>query len=248
MAQSLSPQEQKLLNVFVREALSKPGSDSITTAKKNVKTVQRLRELGFLDQNEDSVTKEAFLQYVETFEKVTPPPEVLMWVERFGISDLRWLRFDGRITRIGQGIGKAYPLLSTIFIGEPPLLETWFHELAHVVFPRLDKQLVKRLDDAMRERYPVVTDDKVPVALDPLSHEETPLPKGRYLKINGQYLGLDHSEGGAASEDDEMWSHAFALYCIGFEFPPNIKDCLKEMIEYISGSQSAEIKTVDQQL
>ena len=72
----MQPSERKLLFVLVREALAHPGADTIDTAKRNPKTVQTLRSLGFIATNEDSLIREAFLAYFETFEELECPRAV----------------------------------------------------------------------------------------------------------------------------------------------------------------------------
>lgn len=115
----MEPSERKLLFVFVREALARLGEDHVETAKRNPRTVQALRSLGYITANEDSLTLEAFLAYFETFEELQCPPAVQAWVDGFGITDLHWRRATGTIKGLlPQQRGKAYPPLSTVFIGE----------------------------------------------------------------------------------------------------------------------------------
>lgn len=231
MSYQLEPSERKLLFVFVREALARPGEDSIDTAKRNTKIVEKLRALGFIAPSDDSLTKEAFLAYFETFEEMQCPKPVEDWVHRLNVSDLRWRRPSGfMLSQMAQGFGKTYPPLATIFIGENAFLRTWFHELGHVVYPRIDKERVSRLVTATKLYFPVVSSDRVSAALDPTTLKATTLPKGIYLKMNGQFYGLDHSGPGANAENDELWAILFGEYCSGFELPPSVLAILEEII------------------
>ena len=227
----MEPSERKLLFVLVREALARPGEDRIETAKRNPKTVQALRSLGYIAADSDSLTREAFLTYFETFEELQCPRVVQQWVDRFGITDLHWRRPTGAIKdQLPQERGKAYALLSTIFIGEKAATATWLHELGHVVYPRIDKERISRLAAAVKERYPVVSSDDVSHAIDPDTRQPTALPKGVYLKLNGQFCGLDHSGPGVDAENDEIWAILFTEHCGGFEFAPSISHILGEIL------------------
>ncbi|HXS95940.1 MAG TPA: hypothetical protein VN736_15145 [Candidatus Limnocylindrales bacterium] len=234
----MDPSERKLLFVFVREALAHPGEDHVQTGKRNPTTVRALRSQGYILADEDSLTAEAFLAYFETFEELQCPPAVQKWVDRFGISNLHWRRPTGTIKdQLPQERGKAYALLSTAFIGGKAAIPTWFHELGHLVFPRIDKEKVSRLSAAAKQRYPVVSSDDVPEALDPNTMRPVRLPKGTYLKLNGQFYGLDHSGPGVDAENDEIWAILFTEYCGGFEFPTNIRTMLEEIITSLAAPE-----------
>ena len=64
----MDPPERKLLFVFVRDALARPGEDTITTVKRAPRTVQALRSLGYIHAKEDKLIKEEFLAYFKTIE------------------------------------------------------------------------------------------------------------------------------------------------------------------------------------
>ncbi len=227
----LEPSERKLLGVFVREALSRPGEDTIDTGKRNPKTVQALRSLGFILQDEDRLTKEAFLTYFEAFDEIDCPHEVQRWIDRFTISEIHWRRPSGVLeTQIPQERGKAYPLLSTVFIGKKAGPATWFHELGHLLYQRIDKDITTALAQIARATYPVVSSDEVTDAVDPDTLEKTPLPKGVYLNINGQYCGLDHSGKGEDATNDELWAILFTEHCKGFDLPANLQTFLKGIL------------------
>lgn len=234
----MEPSERKLLFVFVREALAHPGEDHVQTAKRNPKIVQALRSQGYIAADEDSLTAEAFLAYFESFEELQCPRAVQDWVDRFGIPDLHWRRPTGTIRdQLPQERGKAYALLSTVFIGEKAAMPTWFHELGHVVFPRIDKEKVSLLAAAAKARYPVVSSEDAPEAHDPDTMQPMPLPQGIYLKLNGQFYGLDHSGPGQDAENDEVWAILFTEYCGGFDFPTNISAMLEEIIASLTAPE-----------
>lgn len=194
--------------------------------------------MGFILPNENSLTKEAFLAYFETFDEVRCPSDVQKWVDRFHVSDLRWRRPSKfMMTQMEQGRGKAYPLLTTVFIGETAMSRTWFHELGHLVYSRLEKELVSRLVLAAREHFPVVSSERVPVAIDTSTMKPTAVLKGSYLKINGMLCGLDHSGPGADGENDELWAILFAEYCEGSELPLKIRAIVEEIITALSPRQ-----------
>src|SRR5207245_2776497 len=94
---TMEPAERKLLGVFVREALSRPGEDTIITTNRNPKTVKTLRSLGYVHPTDDSLTREGFLAYFETLEEFDCPHEVQQWVDRFGIVDIHWRKPSGVI-------------------------------------------------------------------------------------------------------------------------------------------------------
>jgi len=227
----LEPSERKLLGVFVREALSRPGEDTIDTSKRNPKTVQALRSSGFILQDEDSLTKEAFLTYFEAFDEIECPHEVQRWIDRFAISEIHWRRPSGILeTQIPQERGKAYPLLSTVFIGKKAGLATWFHELGHLLHQRIDKDRTAALAQIARTTYPVVSSDEVSDAIDPDTLQTTSLPEGVYLNINGQYCGLDHSGDSEDAMNDELWAILFTEHCKGCELPSDIQVLVGQIV------------------
>lgn len=220
--------------MFVREALCRPGEDGIDTAKRNPKSVQKLRALGFIAPNEDSLTREAFWAYFETFEEITCPTKVRNWVDRLHVPGLHWRRPSGfMMAQMGQGFGKAYAALTTIFIGQRARSLTWFHELGHVLYPRIDQGRVDALASATKAYFPIVSGGRLVTALEPDTMETTTLPEGKYLKMNGQFYGLDHS--GADAEGDELWAIVFGEHCEGFEFPQSIQAILQEIFVGLSG-------------
>lgn len=226
----LEPSERKLLGVFVREVLAHPGEDSINTGRRNSKIVQALRSMGYIMQHEDSLTKEAFLAYFEEFPELHCPPEVQELADRFAIPTIHWRRPSGAIlSQMPQERGKAYPLLATVFIGSKAGSATWFHELGHMVFSRLDREDVTSLAEATRSFYPVVSSDEVADAADPDTLQTIPLPKGLYLNINRQYCGLDHSGDDEEAVSDEIWAILFAEHCKGVELPADIHVILERI-------------------
>jgi hypothetical protein len=236
----MEPSERKLLFAFVRDALSRAGEDTIDTTRRNPRTVQSLRSLGFIDPNENSLTREAFLAYFDTFEEISCPRKVQDWVDRFHISDLHWRRPSTFMTSLmGQGRGKTYPLLATVFIGAKAQDLTWFHELGHVVYARIDKDQVAKLATAAKEKFPVVSGGDAQGAVDPSTMQPIALPEGIYLKMNGHYHGLDHSGPGADAESDELWAVLFGGYCQDFEFPPRVRGILEKIIEDLMTRQES---------
>lgn len=134
----MQPSQEKLLFVLVREALSRPGDDRFDTKRRKPNVVLTLRSLGFIEPNEDSLTKQALLTYFETFETLDAPHAVKEWVDRFAIPELRRRRPSQLLHQRGQ----TYPLFATVFIGEKAGLRTWFHELGHVLCTRIDKERI----------------------------------------------------------------------------------------------------------
>jgi hypothetical protein len=231
----MEPSERKLLFVFVREVLVHPGDDGIDITRRNQKTVQALRSLGFIAANEDSLTTQAYLAYFGTFEEIECPPEVQQWVDRFGIPDLHWRKPSGIIKdRMPQELGKAYPPLATVFIGRLAGSSTWFHELGHVIYARIDADLKAKLVAAAKANFPVISSDQVTDAADPVTKKPIALPEGKYLNINRRYCGVDHSGPDADAESDEIWAILFSEYCGGFEFPSSVRVILEEIIIHLT--------------
>lgn len=234
----LQPSERKLLFVFVREALAHLGDDRIAIVRRNPKTVQALRSLGFIGTEQDNLTTQAFLAYFETFEELECPQAVQLWVDRFGITDLHWRKPSGIIKdRMPQELGKAYPPLATVFIGRCAGASTWFHELGHIVYSRIDRGQMAKLVAAATAHFPVISNDQVTDAGDPITLKSISLPAGRYLKINRRYCGLDHSGPDADAEADEMWAVLFSEFCGGFEFPVNIRAILEGIVNTLKTPQ-----------
>lgn len=130
----------------------------------------------------------------------------------------------------GQERGAAYPALATVFIGDEGDESTWLHELGHIVRPRIDPDSLVRLITAAKEQFPVVTSEQVNDAAHPTTLQPIHLPEGKYLNINRRYCGLDHSGPGQDAENDEIWAILFTEYCGGFEFPPDLRAMLEEII------------------
>lgn len=241
-AERLEPSERKLLFVFVREALAHLDDDRIALARRNPKTVHALRSLSFIAANEDSLTTQAFLAYFETFEELECPPAVQHWVDRFAITDLHWRKPSGTIKdRMPQELGKAYPPLATVFIGRSAGASTWFHELGHVVYSRIDRERIAKLVAAATAHFPVISNDEVTDAADPVTLKSIALPKGKYLNINRRYCGLDHSGLEADAETDEMWAILFSEYCGGFEFPTSIRAILEQIVSDLTTCQTGSL-------
>jgi hypothetical protein len=123
-----------------------------------------------------------------------------------------------------------------VFIGEKAGPATWFHELGHVLSPRIDKERMTQLGKAAQEHYPVVSSENVSNAVDPDTLRATALPKGIYLNINGKYCGLDHSGPDADAVNDEVWAIVFSEHCSGFGLPVKIGTMVSEIIASLSGA------------
>lgn len=226
----MEPSQRKLLFVFVREALSHPGG-LFTTTRRNPKTIQELRALGFIEPHEDSPTDTGYSAYFESFEPIEPPGEVQAWAERFRLTDIRWRRPSGVIkNQMPQQRGKAYPGLRTAFIGDRAEATTWFHELGHIVYPRIDKGQIRRLATVARGCCPVVAADSVSNALGPATRQPSAMDSGLYLNVNGKYCGLDLSGKDEDAIDDEIWATLFAEHCTGFGLPQAVRAVLEEVI------------------
>lgn len=155
----MKPSERKLFGVFVRDALSRPDEDSIDTSKRNPKTVHALRFLGLIHPIDDNLTIEGFRIYFEQSDEIVCPQEVQRLVDRFGIQDIHWRRPSGVIsTQMLQERGKAFVLQATMFIGPKADLGTWAHELAHLLFPRIDKADIASLTQTAKKFYSVEVD------------------------------------------------------------------------------------------
>jgi hypothetical protein len=227
----MEPSERKLLFAFVRQALIHPGDDTFDARGRNQSTVASLRSQGLLQPNEDRLPKQAFLAYFETLQEIQCPPTVQQLLERFGITDFHWRRPSDVIRRrMGQERGISYPLLNTVFIGDRGDQSTWFHELGHLLYPKIESDQARRLAEAARTEFPVVSGDQVLDGADPVTLQPTHLPEGIYIRVNRRYHGLDHSGPGADTENDEIWAVLFAEYCGGFELPPTIRVLLEEII------------------
>ena len=109
-------------------------------------------------------------------------------------------------------------------------MPTWFHELGHIVFPRIDEEQIARLAAEAKKHFPVVSTDEVLDARDPDTMETIALPNGTYLNINRMYCGLDHSGDGEIVVNDEIWAILFTEYYCGFELPQSIRALLNEII------------------
>ena len=226
----MSPTERKLLFVFVREALAS-GDDSVETSRRNPAIVQALRSRGYLQPDEDCLTKEAFLAFFDTFSELTCPHEVQPWLVRLHATDVRWRKPAGLIlTQMPQERGKAYPMLATVFIGRNAGLGTWLHELGHLLFSRLVKDEVSSLAATAKDLYPVTPGALVTDAQDPVTFTGTALPSGLYLNINRQYCGLDHSGEDEDAVKDEIWAILFSEYCRGADLLGPLHAMIETMV------------------
>jgi hypothetical protein len=225
----MSPAERKLLFVFVREALT-AGDDAVDTTRQNPAIVQALRAAGHFQGDSNCLGNDAFLEYFSTFPELACPSEVQPWVVSLHATHVRWRAPAGMVVKLmPQERGKAYPALATVFIGRNADLGTWFHELGHLLFPRLMKDEVSSLAAAAKELYPVVSSTTVADALDPVTFNVTALPGGLYLNINRQYCGLDHSGDNEEAFIDEIWAILFSEHCKGV----TLRGPLQAMVETI---------------
>jgi hypothetical protein len=225
--------EQKVLIDPVRDAVIRGTGNFIGRRHVGHRYLPKLRTLGFLNGNE--LTKAAFLSYVETFEIVPCPMEVLNVVDSFELN-VQFRKAEGvikdRIDRSGGGL--SYRNLATIFIGDFATIATWFHEVGHVLFGCIKHNaeigiILTRLEREAKAHYPIVisTGNEIAQRLD---GARGTLPKGRYFLINGGYHGVDHSGNDAEAESDEIWAILFEKYCNNRELVPSVRSGVEEII------------------
>ena len=221
---SLDPSLRKLLFLLVEDRISRGDGDEILPKCKNHRGIPVLRSLGYF-QGADRLTDKAFGDFFRTFDTITCPIEIQRCIDRLQVRDVRWRRAKGVILdriRRAHGYGMSFPLALTVFIRDGAELNTWYHELGHIIFPSVehDKTKVAGLVAAAKELSPVRSAAEI---------KDAPgIAAGSYILIDGRYLGIDHS--GTDAVEDEIWAIAFERYHCGSPLPPNLTLVIEEVL------------------
>lgn len=186
---------------------------------------------------DNELTEAAFRKFFDDFELISCPTEIQRLSQNFKI-EVEWRRPHGFIKDQFDptGSGKAFPALRTVFIKEDATPQTWYHEFAHVLYWCIKNnaellEISKRLQETALNEYPVVTHEQMTPVLHPKTRQEVPPAPGRYVLINGVYLGLDHSGDGAEGEADELWAVLFSEYQQGGVLKENVRALITELID-----------------
>jgi hypothetical protein len=132
--------------------------------------------------------------------------------------------------------GRWIPL--AVFVSGGAKLETWYHELGHVLFGCVKNNpdilmLFKSLQQEAASKYPFVSTEQMTPVQHHLTSEPVLPASGRYVLFNGRYHGLDHSGGGAEGEADELWASLFEEYYSGRELATGVHTLLEQIIAAI---------------
>jgi hypothetical protein len=116
----MTPSERKFLFVLVREVLRRAdGSDEIEPKRHGDRRIAMFQSRGYLRGR--VLTRTAFLEFLDTFERAPCPAHIQDVVDSFGLDGLHWRRPKGvileRIEWAGGG-GIAYRNFKTLFIKE----------------------------------------------------------------------------------------------------------------------------------
>jgi hypothetical protein len=197
-------------------------------------TFAPLRLLGYLESEE--LTKRAFQEFFATFDLVHYPTEVQRLADSFAI-EIHWRRPRGIIKDKldSAGDGSSYRNLMTAFVGDSAKLETWYHEFGHILYGCIKNNpeilsLLKSLHQEAIARYPIVSQDQMRLVQHSITNELVLPSPGRYLLVDGQYHGLDHSGDEAEGEADELWASLFEEYQSGRELDAGVRTLLEEII------------------
>lgn len=191
--------------------------------------VAQLREQGYLERLEDVITPKALLQYFEKLPKLNCPEEVQKRVEEFCKHPPIW-RQPGRSVKLKYGYGLAFCDLNTIFVAHGADRKTYWHELAHLLFGKIRSELALKLSKVAQAEYDVLNADQITGAINPRSGKREPLPKGRYICVNGRYCGIDHSGAAEEQQSDEIWASLFAEYCAGDPLVETVQQIMEEIL------------------
>jgi hypothetical protein len=223
--------DQKLLFEIVEAVLEAGGKD--VDPQLSSDDLQRLRNLGLLEEAGSYPSKKAFLEYFSSFELLSPPPEVENWARALAKGRIYWRRPIGRMKKLmaPQHRGRSFPLLATVFIGRHADMGTWFHELGHIVYTRLTPEEKTCFARRVRDHGSILHSDGAQTCIDPGSREEVKLPKGEYLVIGAHLLGLDHSGADEEAINDECWAVIFGVGFTNTVVPAPIADAFETIIE-----------------
>lgn len=223
----MNPSERKFLFVMVRDALQRRSGDQIEPKRLGNKHIPALRSLGYVKGND--LTRKAFEELFATFEPISCPSEIQQVVDSFGI-EIVWRKPHGIMeTNLDPaGEGSAYRNVKTIFIRPGARCEAWLHEFGHIVFGCVKNtpaiwELFKELQREAEAAYELVSHEQMTPVLHAVTRQPiTPAP-GKYMLINGNYHGLDHSGDGVDGEADEMWALLFEEYFGSGNIKPNVR-------------------------
>jgi hypothetical protein len=135
-----------------------------------------------------------------------------------------------------QHRGKAFPTFSTVFIGRNADLTTWFHELAHIVYPTLLADEKAGFAASIKQHASIVTMTGTETVRDPKTGGETVVAPGKYLVLDGRLIGIDHSGADQEAMDDECWAAIFGLGFTKTPVPIPIADVFDSVIARLRGS------------
>ena len=226
---------QQVLNRLTAIALGSKNR-RINLTGINSDYIAQLREQAYLDPIKDELTPKALLRYFEKCPVLDCPSDVQQWVKRLCPVPPVW-RSPVKAVRkaLGGYGGLAYCDENTIFVSQNESSDTFYHELAHLLFLRIPHELVKRLDDEARNHFSVRTHREIPDALDPKKSKPVRVPAGKYMLINRKYCGLDHSGTSNDAQRNEIWAHLFSEYRAGltrsgYGVPERIQSIIEEII------------------
>jgi len=228
----MEPNLNKFLHVLVRDVLSRSdGTYTIEAKRRDHRHLTALRDLGYVAGIE--LTDSAFRNFFATFETIDCPASVQKWVNDLGAC-VTWKRAAGLILRqLGEDSGVTRG--EYVFIRDGANLHTWFHELGHVVFDRINPDHVAMLESEVKRHYRVRSASELEGGTaHPVTNTQCHPTEGIYLTMNGRHHGLDHS--GKDAITDEMWAIMFGTYCSGLDLKAGVRVVVEKIVSSLSAS------------
>jgi hypothetical protein len=223
--------DQKLVFQIVEAALEAEGDNFDPVVASEV--LPRLRDLGFVEADGSRPSEAAYSEYFCSFELLTPPKLVDDWARALFRPTIYWRKPIGEMRTLmaPQHRGRSFPQLATAFIGKHADIVTWFHELGHIVYTRLDKYERAAFAPCVHEHGLIFTSDGTQPAIDAGTSAHVSLPPEKYLAIGGRLLGLDHSGTDEDAVNDECWAAIFGLGFANVPVPTPVADVFETIIE-----------------
>lgn len=211
--------DSELLGTVVESAIT-ARTDEIDATLCSVSELEWLRSRGYVAGKE--LGPKAFLDYFERYETISCPEVIQVAVDTLRASGITWKRASGFIN-----VNLSFSDLKVIFIRPDAEMHSWFHELAHIAFHRINGEMLQRLVQEAREAYLTV--------INPPNY-----PEGEYLLISGMrngthfggYCSLDHH--GDEGIDNELWANLFAMYGYNVDLVPTVADAIQDIINNLA--------------
>jgi len=207
---------RQILASVVEHAITE-RTDEIDIAQHDGADIEMLREKAYLEDRH--LTPKAFCDYFDCYTTIPCQPEVQALVDAFGLTGLRWKLADGFIED-----NRSFSDLKVIFLRPYAELHSWFHELGHIVFGRIEGSLLKRLVSVAISSYRTVVNPPG-------------FPEGKYLVLSGNrnglpfggLCGLDHH--GEDGVDNELWASLFAMKNYGVELESAVQSVIQQIVD-----------------